>query len=120
MLFWMLIFLAAALAGWLGQATEQLAERSGEGVGGSLNATFGNATELVIRSERIARRVARCGEGLSGRLNRWQYSAGAGCIHARWGATSEGAALQRFGCTFPGGHGDTGDRMDQRNPGVGH
>jgi Ca2+:H+ antiporter len=41
MLFWMLIFLAAALviaplAGWLGQATEQLAERSGEGVGGSL------------------------------------------------------------------------------------
>ncbi|WP_433741058.1 calcium/proton exchanger [Pseudomonas putida] len=49
----LLVFLAAALAivplaGWLGQATEQLAERSGEGVGGLLNATFGNATELII------------------------------------------------------------------------
>lgn len=47
------IFIAAAiaiipLAGWLGKATEQLAERSGEGVGGLLNATFGNATELII------------------------------------------------------------------------
>jgi len=49
----LLIFLMAALAivplaGWLGRATEQLAERSGEGVGGLLNATFGNATELII------------------------------------------------------------------------
>ena len=49
----LLIFFAAAvaiipLAGWLGRATEQLAERSGEGVGGLLNATFGNATELII------------------------------------------------------------------------
>ena len=30
------------LAGWMGRATEQLAERMGEGVGGLLNATFGN------------------------------------------------------------------------------
>jgi Ca2+:H+ antiporter len=49
----LLVFLAAALAilplaGWLGRATEQLAERSGDGVGGLLNATFGNATELII------------------------------------------------------------------------
>jgi Ca2+:H+ antiporter len=36
------------LAGWLGKATEQLAERLGEGVGGLLNATFGNAAELII------------------------------------------------------------------------
>lgn len=36
------------LAGWLGRATEQLAERAGEGVGGLLNATFGNAAELII------------------------------------------------------------------------
>ena len=48
-----LIFITAAiailpLAGWLGWATEQLADRSGEGVGGLLNATFGNAAELII------------------------------------------------------------------------
>ena len=47
------IFLTACLAilplaGWLGRATEHLAERTGEGVGGFLNATFGNAAELII------------------------------------------------------------------------
>lgn len=36
------------LAAWLGRATEQLADRAGEGVGGLLNATFGNAAELII------------------------------------------------------------------------
>lgn len=36
------------LAGWLGRATEHLAERTGEGVGGLLNATFGNAAEMII------------------------------------------------------------------------
>jgi len=36
------------LAGWLGKATEHLAERTGEGLGGLLNATFGNAAELII------------------------------------------------------------------------
>ncbi len=36
------------LAGWMGRATEHLAERTGEGVGGLLNATFGNAAELII------------------------------------------------------------------------
>ncbi len=47
------IFLAAALAvlplaGWMSRATEHLAEKAGEGVGGLLNATFGNAAELII------------------------------------------------------------------------
>lgn len=36
------------LAGWLGKATEHLAEKTGEGIGGILNATFGNAAELII------------------------------------------------------------------------
>lgn len=36
------------LAGWMGRATEQLAVRSGSGLGGFLNATFGNAAELII------------------------------------------------------------------------
>ncbi len=36
------------LAGLMGEATEQLARRSGPGVGGLLNATFGNAAELII------------------------------------------------------------------------
>jgi len=36
------------LAGWLGKATEHLAEHTGEGLGGLLNATFGNAAEMII------------------------------------------------------------------------
>ena len=36
------------LAALMGQATEQLAERTGPTVGGLLNATFGNAAELII------------------------------------------------------------------------
>src|SRR5262245_46497551 len=48
-----LIFLSACMAiipvaGWLGEATEELAHHTGEGVGGLLNATFGNAAELII------------------------------------------------------------------------
>jgi Ca2+:H+ antiporter len=36
------------LAGWMGRATEELAEHLGQGIGGLLNATFGNAAELII------------------------------------------------------------------------
>ncbi len=48
-----LIFAVSALgviptAAVMGQATEHLAERSGPGIGGLLNVTFGNAPELII------------------------------------------------------------------------
>jgi len=36
------------LAGWMGKATEALAEKLGAGIGGLLNATFGNAAEMII------------------------------------------------------------------------
>ncbi len=47
------IFLSACLsilplAGWLGHATEHLSSKTGESIGGLLNATFGNAAELII------------------------------------------------------------------------
>lgn len=47
------VFIASAvaivpLAGWMGRATEHLASHVGEGVGGLLNAAFGNAAELII------------------------------------------------------------------------
>lgn len=43
------------LAGWMGRATEALAGRMGEGVGGLLNATFGNAAELIIAAIALAK-----------------------------------------------------------------
>ena len=49
----LLIFLTAAgailpLAGLIGRSTDQLALRTGPRIGGLINATFGNVTELVI------------------------------------------------------------------------
>ena len=49
----LIVFITAAiaiipLAGWMGQATEEIAVVLGPSLGGLLNATFGNATELII------------------------------------------------------------------------
>ncbi|MEK6526014.1 MAG: cation transporter, partial [Nitrospirota bacterium] len=49
----MLIFISSALAivplaGLMGKATEHLASRVGAGLGGLLNASLGNAAELII------------------------------------------------------------------------
>ena len=49
----LLVFVTACLgvlplAGFMGEATEQIAARSGPTLGGLLNATFGNAAELII------------------------------------------------------------------------
>src|SRR5215210_2999270 len=48
-----IVFAASALgiiptAALMGRATEELAARSGPGIGGLLNVTFGNAPELII------------------------------------------------------------------------
>ena len=48
---WIFVASSAAiipLAGLMGKATEHLAEKIGAGIGGLLNATFGNAAELII------------------------------------------------------------------------
>ena len=48
---WVFLGSAAAiipLAKWMGVATEELSYKMGEGLGGLMNATFGNATELII------------------------------------------------------------------------
>src|SRR5215468_1067703 len=47
------VFVASAagiipLAGWMGRATEWMTEHLGSGIGRLLNATFGNAAELII------------------------------------------------------------------------
>jgi Ca2+:H+ antiporter len=54
-----LIFVVAALgivptAALMGLATEELAARSGPGIGGLLNVTFGNAPELIIAAFALA------------------------------------------------------------------
>ena len=49
----LVVFLTAAaaivpLAAWMGTATEEIAAKVGPSLGGLLNATFGNATELIV------------------------------------------------------------------------
>lgn len=41
------------LAGWMGKATETLADHLGAGIGALLNATFGNAAEMIIALQGI-------------------------------------------------------------------
>jgi len=43
------------LAGWMGKSTDHLATRFGPGIGGLLNATFGNAAELIIALMALSR-----------------------------------------------------------------
>jgi Ca2+:H+ antiporter len=47
-LFFVSVVAIMPLAGYIGQATDHLAARLGGGIGGLLNATFGNAAELII------------------------------------------------------------------------
>ena len=59
-----LVFFASALgvvptAALMGKATEELAARSGPGIGGLLNVTFGNAPELSSPSSRSTRACRR-------------------------------------------------------------
>ena len=48
LIFFVAMLAIMPLAGYIGSATEQLAARLGGGIGGLLNATFGNAAELII------------------------------------------------------------------------
>ena len=53
--FFFACFAIVPLAGFLGEATEQLSDKLGPGTGGLLNATFGNAAELIIASFSVFR-----------------------------------------------------------------
>ena len=68
------------LAFLMGKATEEIALRTGEAVGGLLNATFGNAVEMIIaglalytasQNPEIARNHDYGNAGISDRLHPW-------------------------------------------------
>ena len=82
------MFITAALsliplAGLIGLGTEQLARRSGPALGGFLNATFGNAAELIIAVVALQRRPRRAGQGLDHRQHHRQPAAGARAVVLR-------------------------------------
>lgn len=51
------------LANLMGHATEELSKRAGPGIGGLLNATMGNATELIIALIALARAASLAAAG---------------------------------------------------------
>ena len=60
MLFVLSVLAIVPLAGLLSHATESVAARTGDAVGGLLNATLGNLTELVIALAAAPRRASTC------------------------------------------------------------
>ena len=77
------LFVAAAAAlvplAWLiGEATEHAGEHTGPGIGGFLNASFGNAPELIIALFAVERGAARRRARLTGGQRGLEHPAGAG------------------------------------------
>ena len=59
-LFVLSVLAIVPLAAMLSHATESVAAKTGDAVGGLLNATLGNLTELVIALDGLARRANTC------------------------------------------------------------
>ena len=71
----------------MGEATERLAERLGPGIGGLLNATFGNAAELIIALFALFRGLDEVVKASHHRQHHRQPAAGPGG-EPRWPAGS--------------------------------
>ena len=97
-----LVFFTSALgiiptAALMGRATEELAARSGPGIGGLMNVTFGNAPELIIALFALGHGLARGGQGVADRLDHRQHPAGPRRLDAGWRAGTRRA--RRFNKT---------------------
>ena len=80
LLFVLSILAIVPLAALLTHATESVAAKTGDAVGGLLNATLGNLTELVIASRRLARRAIHAGQGVHCRRDCQQHVVRVGSV----------------------------------------
>ena len=108
-----IFFCAAAgiipTAALMGLATEELAARSGPGIGGFLNVTFGNAAELIIALFLLAEGLQEVVKASHHRLDPGQSPAGPRPLDVRRRGRAQEAGLQP----------DRGDRSgDDALPGV--
>ena len=119
-----MIFGVAALgiiptAALMGLATEELAAKSGPGIGGLLNVTFGNAPELIIALFALGAGPPRGGEGVDHRLDPRKHPARDGRGDVRRRARPRAPALrlhrrQRPVADAAAGRGRSGDAGDLR------
>ncbi len=80
LLFVLSVLAIVPLAALLSYATESVAAKTGDAVGGLLNATLGNLTELVIALAALQARAIHAGEGIHRRCDRDQHPIHAGRI----------------------------------------
>jgi Ca2+:H+ antiporter len=78
-LFALSVFAIVPLAALLSHATESVAAKTGDAVGGLLNATLGNLTELVIALAACAP-GSTCWKSVHRRSHRQQHALHAGCL----------------------------------------
>ena len=95
------------LAGLIGHATEELADHSGPTLGGFLNATFGNAAEIIIGLVALRRRAHRDRAGVDHRAassatccscsarRRWSAGSGA-CRSSSTARAANNATIMLF------------------------
>ena len=72
------------VAGFLGKATESVAHYAGERMGGFLNATFGNAAELIIAFFLVRDGSIRCGKSEPHRCHYREFAARSWIKYFRW------------------------------------
>jgi hypothetical protein len=80
LLFLLSVLAIVPLATLLSHATESVAAKTGDAVGGLLNATLGNLTELVIALAAVARRPNDASKGVHRRRDRHQHVVHAGGV----------------------------------------
>ena len=102
MLFMLSVLAIVPLAALLSHATESVAAKTGDAVGGLLNATLGNLTELVIALTALAGRRLRTCEGVDRGSHRRQYAVHAWRIVAAGRPQAPHPGIQPRGCTPAG------------------
>jgi hypothetical protein len=84
-------------AALMGRATEELAARSGPGIGGLLNVTFGNAPELIIAFFALTEGLHEVVKASLGGVDPGQHAAGHGRRDARRRVAARPPVLRAHG-----------------------
>ena len=91
------------LAVLLSHATESVAMKTGDSVGGLLNATLGNLTELVIAIAAFAGGTIHAGEGIDRRRDRDEFVVHVGRILPSWRYAVSRSGFNRVAARFQTG-----------------
>ena len=124
LLFVLSVLAIVPLAALLSHATESVAAKTGDAVGGLLNATLGNLTELVIALTALRAGRIHAGEGVHRRRDRHQHAVHAGRVVPARRAQVPRAGIQprqrphAGGPALPG-HGRAADSFGGHRGGLG-